>query len=191
MSNDDFSFFLQEMQDVSPLKPKSKADIRKTAEKTPGQQQRREAAQQELHDPNFLSLENPVRVKPHDMLVWKRDGVQEGVFKKLRLGKYPVDARLDLHLKTAKEARIEVFQFINDCRRFDLRTILLVHGRGEQSHPPAKLKSYVFTWLPQFEEVLAFHSAQREHGGNGAVYVLLRKSEEKKQENRERHLRRR
>jgi hypothetical protein len=37
--------------------------------------------------------------------------------------------------------------------------------------------------------VQAFHSAQPQHGGTGAVYVLLRKSEEKKQENRERFLR--
>jgi hypothetical protein len=36
--------------------------------------------------------------------------------------------------------------------------------------------------------VQAFHSAQVQHGGTGAVYVLLRKSEEKKRENRERFL---
>ncbi|CSC64489.1 smr/muts family protein [Vibrio cholerae] len=34
------------------------------------------------------------------------------------------------------------------------------------------------------------HSAQRLHGGTGAVYVLLRKSAEKKAENRERHQKR-
>ncbi|MCA2447906.1 DNA endonuclease SmrA, partial [Vibrio alginolyticus] len=34
------------------------------------------------------------------------------------------------------------------------------------------------------------HSAQRFHGGSGAVYVLLRKSADKKLENRERHQKR-
>jgi hypothetical protein len=38
--------------------------------------------------------------------------------------------------------------------------------------------------------VLAFHSAQRHHGGYGACYVLLRKNAEKRQDNRERHARR-
>ena len=52
--------------------------------------------------------------------------------------------------------------------------------------PGAKIKSYVNHWLREIPEVLAYHSAQRHHGGVGAVYVLLRKSEQKKQQNRER-----
>lgn len=36
------------------------------------------------------------------------------------------------------------------------------------------------------DEVQAFCSAQPHHGGMGAVYVLLGKSERKKQENRDR-----
>ena len=51
------------------------------------------------------------------------------------------------------------------------------------------LKSYVNKWLPNLPEVMAFHSAQQHHGGAGAVYVLLKKNAEKKQENGERHLR--
>jgi hypothetical protein len=35
--------------------------------------------------------------------------------------------------------------------------------------------------------VLAFHSAQPQHGGTGATYLLLRKSKEKSTENFERH----
>jgi hypothetical protein len=37
------------------------------------------------------------------------------------------------------------------------------------------------------DEVLAFHSAQPQHGGTGATYVMLRKSAEKRVENLERH----
>ncbi len=129
-------------------------------------------------------------VQPHDFLVWKRSGVQEGVFKKLRLGKYDIEARLDLHQKTAREARDEFYQFINDCREHELRTVLIFHGRGEKSNPPAKLKSYIFTWLQQMNAVLGFHTALKIHGGTGATYVLLRKSEREKLENRERHAKR-
>jgi hypothetical protein len=42
-------------------------------------------------------------------------------------------------------------------------------------------------WLPQFDAVLAFHSAQKQHGWVGATYVLLRKSEKKKLETWEMH----
>ena len=34
---------------------------------------------------------------------------------------------------------------------------------------------------------MAIHSAERSHGGSGALYVLLRKSERKQAQNRERH----
>jgi DNA-nicking Smr family endonuclease len=50
------------------------------------------------------------------------------------------------------------------------------------------LKSYTAKWLIDMPQVMAYHSAQRHHGGAGALYVLVRKSERKKQENRERHL---
>jgi len=36
-------------------------------------------------------------------------------------------------------------------------------------------------------EVLAFHSAQKRDGGTGAVYVMLKKSDDAKQDNRERY----
>jgi len=38
------------------------------------------------------------------------------------------------------------------------------------------LKSCVNHWLKQFDQVLAFHTAQKYHGGLGATYVLIKKS---------------
>src|SRR5690625_5916207 len=68
----------------------------------------------------------------------------------------------------------------------DIRCALITHGKGVGRAQPALLKSCVAHWLPQFQEVLAFHSAQTAHGGTGATYLLLRKSERKRQENWER-----
>lgn len=189
MSNDN-SLFQKEMQDVTPIKGTTRVHLQKSRTTTPGQTIRRAAAQNELSAPDFLSLDNPVPVGPNDWLTWKKAGIQEGVFKKLRLGKYPIDARLDLHMNTVREARQAVFQFINDCQKMALRTVIIIHGKGETRQRPAQLKSYILTWLPQFDSVLAFHSAQAEHGGSGATYVLLKKNAQEKQENRERHARR-
>ena len=72
----------------------------------------------------------------------------------------------------------------------DIRCLLILHGKGERSTPRALLKSHVSAWLPQLPAVMAMHSAERRHGGSGALYVLLRKSERKKAENRERHQKR-
>jgi DNA-nicking Smr family endonuclease len=98
-----------------------------------------------------------------------------------------MDARLDLHRMTAEHAREELFDFIREATAYDLRNVLIVPGRGNHSKAPeAILKSYVNKWLPEFEEVQAFCSAVPAHGGTGAVYVMLKKSEKKKQENRDR-----
>lgn len=190
MTQDDTALFQALMSDVKPL-DNDTAELKKSHVVTEAQLAKRQAAIWLSEDsPEYLSTEQTEMIKPQDMIEFKRDGVQEGVFRKLRLGKYPIQARLDLHRKTIREARDEVLAFLRQCLQLDIRTVLIVHGRGERSNPPALMKSYVATWLTQIQEVQCAHSAQRFHGGTGAVYVLLRKSSEKKLENRERHQKR-
>ena len=89
---------------------------------------------------------------------------------------------------TAEIARNEIFEFIEECYQYGLRSVLIVHGKGESKADSTRgsiLKGCVDKWLRDLKTVLAFHSAQPRDGGTGAVYVLLRKSEQKKRENRE------
>jgi DNA-nicking Smr family endonuclease len=191
MHEHDEDLFAREMRDVVPLPPDGRATPRPMPQApTPAQLARRRAAQAEQGDPNPLTLGEVRAVGPWDELAWKRDGVQEGVYRKLRLGRYAVDAVLDLHRRTVREAREELWRFVEDARGHGLRTILISHGRGDRSETPGRIKSYVAHWLAELPGVLAFHSAQRHHGGYGATYVLLRKSAERRRENRERHARR-
>ena len=186
--------FSQQIPGVTPLPPSDRVspNIPVKPEPTLAQLARRQAAEAFLPvEGNNLSTTLYEFLLPTDVLNFKREGVQEGVFRKLRLGQYPIEARLDLHHMTVEDARKEVFQFIQDCVRYELRTVLILHGKGERSHPQqAKLKSYVNFWLPQIHEVLAFHSAQQHHGGLGAVYIMLRKSTRESDDNRERFARR-
>ena len=91
---------------------------------------------------------------------------------------------------TVERARRVVYQFINDCIANDVRTALITHGKGEGRELPALLKSCVAHWLPQIDNVLAFHTAQKQHGSYGATYVLLKKSAAKKTKTREQYLKR-
>lgn len=189
-SQDDFDLFQQMMGDVKPL-ANDTVELKKSHQATESQIAKREAALWlSEQDPEYLSIDYVPPVKPEDIIAFKRDGVQDGVYRKLRLGKYPLQARLDLHRKTLKQARDEVVTFLKQCMRMDIRAVLIIHGRGERSNPPAMMKSYVANWLTQIKDVQCVHSAQTHHGGAGAVYVLLRKSQEKKLENRERHQKR-
>jgi len=185
---DDFSEFKAAMGDVTPLKVEAKVSLKKSQQDQIAVAQRRQAATTDHHeDPNHLSDTYVDMVKPYDILAYKKDGVQEGVYRKFRLGKYQMDARLDLHRKTVDQARQDVFRFIEDAMKYDLRNLIILHGKGEKEATPALLKSWTNKWLREFDDVIAFHSAQQHHGGTGAVYVMLRKSERKKQETREKH----
>lgn len=184
--------FRDAMSDVAPLSSKQLRvqHDRTAAEVTLAQQERREAAlgnrdRTALADPNYLTLGEVPQCQPRDVLDWKKDGVQRGVFARLKAGKYPIEGSLDLHRHTVKEARIALFKFFDLAAAKRWRTVIISHGRGEKSPTPARIKSYVAAWLAQVPEVIAFHSAQNNQGGTGAVYVLLKKAPAAKEENRE------
>lgn len=173
---DDFSALLGE--DIQPLKRKGASHRAKPQILTPGVLERRKAAQQEqLRSGNFLDPASVISpVDPHDYLEFARPGVQHGVYKNLRQGKYEIQSRLDLHRHTVEQARVALWDFVEGCQKHGIRCALVTHGKGEGREEPAKLKSCVNHWLRQFDHVLAFHSAQKQHGGVGSTYILIKKN---------------
>ena len=188
MSDEEFELFQKEMADVRPLSRSGQAAVAgERARPTPGQLYRREAAQRTRDfDENQLPTAFVEYLHPEAALSFKRDGIQNGVFRRLQQGGYEIEAVLDLHGLTIEQARHEVYQFIRDCVYHDVRSALISHGKGRRNKDQVPLlKSFLARWLPMFPEVMAFHSAQKWHGGAGAVYLLLRKGERAKDETRE------
>lgn len=172
--------FLSELSDVKPI-TQDKVLTRPVASETTAINAgyRQKVAQSfSKTNQNFLTDGEVLPIEPEDILSFKLDGVQPGVFKKLRQGKYGFDFHLDLHRKTVAEAREEVFQLLRHSTQYNYRVLLITHGKGAKSNPPARLKSYIYHWLKQVDIVIAFHSAQPRHGGSGSVYVLLKKSDQ-------------
>ena len=164
--------------DVEPLQAKGARYIPKPPELTPGILERRKAAQQEqLKGGNLLDPASIINVvDPYDFLEFARPGVQHGVYKNLRQGKYEVQSRLDLHRHTVEQARVALWDFVEGCQKHGVRCALVTHGKGEGREQPARLKSCVNHWLRQIDNVLAFHSAQKQHGGVGSTYILIKKN---------------
>ena len=194
--NDERSLFLQEVADVKPIRHDRISTQPGMVGASEAQLARRHAAAHGTSDElDLLSLDPVPFLDPHAIVGFKRDGVQEGVYKKLRLGKYVLQGSLDLRRHSVLEARRALVDFLRDCERRDIRCLLILHGRGEGPAQSAssegarrgRLKSQISAWLPCLPGVMAAHSAQPHHGGSGALYVLLRKSEQKKAQNRERH----
>jgi DNA-nicking Smr family endonuclease len=192
MTDDDMKDNQQPFKDLfSDVKPiKQDIVVPDKEERTANQAQieaRLNSVLEKRNDPNYLATDHIDWLDPYAFLEFKKDGIQEGVFKKLRTGKYPIEARLDLFKTTTEQARVKVYQFLQDAMEAELRCLLINHGIGLKSTPKGRLKSFVSTWLGQTEEVVAFHSAQKHHGGLGATYILLRKSARKRIQNRERY----
>lgn len=182
--------FIDAMHDVKPLKREGRVSLDQTAIDKKTIEARQQAAQSDVVALNDPLVDAAVQsLEATAVLSFQRSGVQHGVYRQLRLGKYVIEARLDLHRMTIEQARISVYQFVRDCLSHDVRCALITHGKGEGRDKPAVLKSHLAHWLPQINEVLAFHSAQKPHGGVGATYVMLKKSEKKRVENLEEHQR--
>ncbi|MGR9106662.1 MAG: DNA endonuclease SmrA [Gammaproteobacteria bacterium] len=183
----DLELFRREVGDVQPLKQSCRADLKVVPQDSPGQAYRRRVAEQDPVERERLSTDFVEPLAADDILSFKRDGVQHGVFRKLKLGAYGVNATLDLHRLNVEQARDEVLRFFQECRKYEVRTALICHGKGRRSETYPLIKSFLAKWLVLIPEVIAFHSARSFHGGTGSVYVLLRKSRRQKDLNRRRY----
>jgi DNA-nicking Smr family endonuclease len=109
----------------------------------------------------------------------RRVDVPQPMLRKLRQGMFPIDARVDLHGLGATDARHAVETFVREKRAAGEKCLLIVHGKGDHSpRGQGVLRHEIAGWLaegPASEHVAAFATATREDGGEGAVYVLLRR----------------
>lgn len=108
-------------------------------------------------------------------LLYRAPGLQESAFRRLRRGTYRIEAELDLHGMNSERARVALHRFLVESIAQGLRCVRVIHGKGlRSSHQGPVLKQRVDRWLRRTQQVLAFVSARPQHGGTGAVYVLLR-----------------
>jgi DNA-nicking Smr family endonuclease len=110
-----------------------------------------------------------------ELLSYRRPGLGPDVVRKLREGRWAIQAAIDLHGLRTDEAREALGRFIRESHQHGLRCLRVVHGKGLGS--PGRtpvLKGRVLRWLVQKKEVLAFVQARPAEGGAGALVVLLR-----------------
>lgn len=96
----------------------------------------------------------------------------------LHRGKYAIQAHLDLHGFTAREARLQFDRFMEVSLREGLRTVLIIHGRGLSSPKEPVLKRCLQEWILRSSWrrwVSAYCTARSCDGGAGATVLLLRK----------------
>lgn len=119
-------------------------------------------------------LASPAELEPG-----KATGIDKRTVARLRRGLIAPETQVDLHQHTQEQAHLLLDGFLDASQASGRRCVLVITGKGRRSGGAGVLRTMVPRWLneqPNRRRVLAFCYAVPEHGGDGALYVLLRKS---------------
>ena len=93
-------------------------------------------------------------------------------------GQHAIDGKLDLHGLTQSEALGALLGFLRNAQARAARLVLVITGKGRGGEPGV-LRRHVPQWLglPEFRSlVVGFEEAHIGHGGEGALYVRIRRA---------------
>jgi len=172
-SDDDAKLFRDAVADVRPLNTENKFSDKPKPQPYPKQKIADEHnVLEELADgisDEWIELSG-------DELDYARNGISRQIMRRLRTGRYIVEAELDLHGLRRDEAKRELMWFIKEVTLNGLRCVRIIHGKGQRSpNKQPVLKTKTANWLKQMDSVLAYCTAPKTDGGTGALYVLLKK----------------
>ena len=122
-----------------------------------------------------------VRKSPPPPLLTHGDaaGLDKKTAQRLKCGRLDIEDRLDLHGHTQTAAHRTLERFLQDAFKNGKRTVLVITGKGDAyAGKPGVLKLAVPGWLnvmPMRQWVAGFSYAAPKDGGDGALYVRIRR----------------
>lgn len=105
-------------------------------------------------------------------------GIDKRQGERFRRGQMPIEGKIDLHGRTQAEAHDALQHFVERAFKAGKRQLLVITGKGMTQSKSGILKTNVPRWLneaPMRRLILAISQARPEHGGEGALYVLLKR----------------
>ena len=88
----------------------------------------------------------------------------------------PIEARLDLHGLDQDRARLTLHNFLQRAHLQGFRAVLVITGKGTLGDGVLRRRAPDWLSEPQVRPLIAgFSSAERHHGGEGALYIALKR----------------
>lgn len=120
----------------------------------------------------------PSKTSPSPTLLGRR------MRRSVARGKAAIEARLDLHGLTQIQAYDALLRFLRAASARDARLVLVITGKGKRGtiddeRQRGVLRRQVPQWLslPEIRDyVLGFEDAHVTHGGEGALYIRIRRA---------------
>jgi len=173
---------------VKPLDTRRGCPVKGTAQDVPvedavvrppprGERQRKPAAQAAPPD---KAQEERGRTPP----LSPDRGLDASWDRRLRHGLVAPDFTLDLHGHTLEQAHRRLDMGLDQARAMGARLVLLITGRSRPAEAADRgerrgaIRAKVLDWLaagPHAGDIAAIRQAHRRHGGDGALYVVLRR----------------
>lgn len=113
----------------------------------------------------------------HELTHGHTPGIDRRTADRMKRGEMAIDGRIDLHGLTQEAAHVALNGFIARSYAMGRRCLLVVTGKGTREGTGV-LRRTVPHWLndrPLRGVILAFAHAQPRDGGEGALYVLLKR----------------
>ncbi len=173
LSEEEEALWIGVARSIKPLRP-SKAKAKRAVKAAPTADETKPAPQRapRPHQPPAPPTKKPPPLAPLD----KRQK------QRVARGRDTIDAKIDLHGKTQSEAHDALIHFLRRAQANGARLVLVVTGKGSSARDTERergvLRRQVPLWLalPEFRRfIVGFDEAHVTHGGQGALYVRLRK----------------
>lgn len=111
-----------------------------------------------------------------ELTVGHMPGLDKRLAERVKRGVLATDGRIDLHGLTRDQAQNRLIQFIVKSYEHGLRKIVVITGKGQAGGGVLKIEVPRWLNLPVLRsKVLGFSYAQPKDGGEGALYVLLKR----------------
>lgn len=189
LSPEDQDLWQRVAKSATPLHPKARLPITQQVDPKPGQSKqvpsRFDPPAFEIGSKLGPGTTRDVAPAIADQLRSAPLKMDRKLHQRLKRGKTKPEARLDLHGMTLAEAQPALHRFIADSKARGLRLVLVITGKGRDRDaggpiptPVGVLRHQVPRWLSgpalgaMVQQVTPAHIR---HGGEGALYVYLRR----------------
>ena len=169
---------VRELKGREFMRGSADADLENKNKKSPPPPPGKQPKKQPAKTPGPASTTKP-KVPLPPLSVDSQPGLDKSTERRMTRGKVKIEGRLDLHGMIQTEAKAALENFIEHAYRSNKREVIVVTGKGTRpSGEIGVLRQMTPNWLngePNRSRVVAFTHAAPKDGGEGALYIRIRK----------------